>query len=159
MPSPADSPLTSSTSQPSTNAESSSSASATVTSSDKENQPPGASLEESSSTDMAEVETVNPLDGCWMEDVLILDVEKNSISVNRKKTLSKLHSINDILVAKIEIKDLKVFCTRVGIKGQGQKSKKMEYDVIVTEKVDPTFVQTKDNLIDVEDSESAPATT
>lgn len=45
-----------------------------------------------------------------------------------------------ILVATIKVKDLKLFYTRVGIKGQDQKSKKLECDVTAVAKVDPTFV-------------------
>ena len=80
-------------------------------SSSSEDTPPGATSDSSETSNAAEVEAVNPLEGSTMEDVIMTDTERNQISQNRKKTLSKLHSIKDILVAKIEVRDLKLFCT------------------------------------------------
>ena len=73
---------------------------------------------------------MNTLEDCDMEGVIMTDVEKNPISQNWKKSLSKLHLIKDILISKIEVKVLKMFCTKVGIKGQGWKNKKLICDAI-----------------------------
>ena len=159
MESPRESSLSSSTSPLSDTLASSSSSLSRATRVNSQNAPPVTNSDNSSEKLAAEVDTVDPLEGCSMEDVIVTDTEKNQIAQNRKKSLTKLHSINDILIAKIEVRDLKAFCTRMGIKGQGKKGKKVVCDAIAAAKVDPTFVQVEDVVaIPVVDVEGSPTT-
>lgn len=89
-------------------------------------------------------EKEDPINDSHLEDVLLSATASNPLSTNRKNVLTKLHSIKDIPIGGIEVRSLKLFCTRVGIQGQRKKTKKDVCDAIVTAKSDPLFVQTKD---------------
>ena len=73
--------------------------------------------------------------------------------MNRKSKLTMLHSIGDILIGKLGVRSIKLFCTKVGISGQRSKGNYNVCKAIVSSKIDPNFVELKDKAPPVVKSE------
>ena len=112
---------------------------------------------EVSMEDPAPSEKTDPISKFDLDDVLLSSTPVNQLSTNRKKSLTKLHSIGNIPIANIGVRSLKLFCTRVGIVGARKMKKDGVVEVIVSTKSSPDFVQMKNRIVeDVDGKKVAP---
>ena len=71
---------------------------------------------------------VNPLADADMESIVLTDAAETAVAVNRKSQVSRLKEIKGNPIAKLNVSSLRIFCQRVGLKGQRKKSK---FDICV----------------------------
>ena len=89
---------------------------------DKENHPPSSPA--AAEVDIVpekpsepEVLCVNPLVNATMDDVKLTEEATNMVAANRKSSMTRLHSIKNVLITQIETKSLRLFCGKIGISG------------------------------------------
>ena len=114
-----------------------------------------AEVVEVSMEDPVPSEKTDPISLFNLDDVLLSATPVTQLSTNRKTTLTKLHSIGSVPIANIGVRQLKLFCTRVGIVGAQKFAKQGVVDAIISAKSSTTFVQLKDRVIVDVDKEKA----
>ena len=82
-----------------------------------------------------------------LDDVLLSATAVNQLSTNRKTTLTKLHSIGSVPIGNIGVRQLKIFCTQVGIVGARKFVKEGVDNAIFSVKTSNEFVQLKDRVV------------
>ena len=101
---------------------------------------------EVSSESVRECLTVNPIQDATMEDVVLTEEPVNIVASNRKSSLTRLKSINAIEILKIDTKNLRLFCTRVGISGVRSAGKMDICNKIVASKASGSYKELEKNL-------------
>ena len=81
------------------------------------------------------------LKDCVMADVTLTDLPSNALSANRKSTFTRLQSIKNITICTINTRQLRGFCTKVGIRGVRTAGKEALCNAIITAKTSKTFIE------------------
>ena len=94
-----------------------------------------------------------------MADVLLTELASNALSANRKSTFTRLQSIKQIPISTINTRQLRGFCTKVGVRGVRALGKEAICNAIITAKLSTTFVEKTAVTIKNEEGESTTVTT